>query len=204
MWETIPKHEDQLKHAFMLVCSCCPSPSVHTFYIHMNLPTPHFNPVHSTSPRLIDTAWLGLSSATWRCQQHEQANPFFIVTTQYLTLVKWWKDYCLCWLRLQPGHQKIFSTPTSIPLQHMNPVSPLWVHRSLWPPPSFPSSKLPSSWGTIPHLVSAFPLPPSSPYYHRLYWHAREFNSTNHVILTPELNEGQSSWWSRNITHNLF
>lgn len=86
--------------------------------------------------------------------------PFSIVTTQYLTLENWWKAHRLCWLRLQPGQQKTFSTPTSIPLQHTNPVNLLWVHRSLWPPPPFPSSKLPPSLGTIPHQVSAF-FPPS-------------------------------------------
>lgn len=160
MWETLPKNEDWLKHAFALACSCCPSPSVHTYNVHTNPPT---HPVHRICPCLIENTWLWLLSAPWGCQQHEQATPLFLLSQlNILTLVNWWKDYWLCWLRLQPGQQKTFSTPTSIPLQHMNLVNLLWVHRSLWPPPSFPSSKLPPSSGPIPHLVSAFPpLPPT-------------------------------------------
>lgn len=163
-------HDDWFKRAFTLARSCCPSPSVHTYNIHMNPSAPHVNPVHRT-PDFDSCHRLEVVNNTSRLP------PSSIITTQYLTLENWQEAYGLCWLRLQPGQQKTFSAPTSIPLQHMNPVNLLWVHRSVWPPPSFPSSKLPPSLDTIPHLVSAFfPLPPCS--YYLLHRYAREFNSS--------------------------
>lgn len=160
MWETIPMKTGSSELSRWHIAVAHPP-----LYIHITYTWTH-QPLISTQSIGRVLVWLTTPDFD-SCHRLEVVNnmsrrpPTSIITAQYLTLENWQKAYGLCWLRLQPGQQKTFSAPTSIPLQHMNPVNLLWVHRSLWPPPSFPSSKLPPSLGTIPHLVSAF-FPPTT------------------------------------------
>lgn len=66
-------------------------PSVHTYNIHMNPPTPHFNPVQGICPCLTDNTslWLLISEKSLQVVNNKWAgHPLFIVPTQqYLTLV---------------------------------------------------------------------------------------------------------------------